>query len=119
MFEVYNRSNWCVVVVGDKNGPKEPYRIQKSVKAPFIFLSYEDQIRLAPIFANALPWNSFARKNFGYLYAIASGAEAIWDFDDDNMIKFFMEGGAVDPFMDLDNIVQPVLFNGRVIFCHN
>jgi hypothetical protein len=31
-----------------------------------------------------MPWNHFARKNVAYLYAIANGAEYIWDFDDDN-----------------------------------
>ena len=32
----------------------------------------------------ALPWNKFVRNNVGYLYAIAHGAQRVWDFDDDN-----------------------------------
>jgi len=34
-----------------------------------------------------VPFNHFARKNIGYLYAIAHGAEFICDFDDDNNLK--------------------------------
>ena len=37
---------------------------------------------------DALPWNHFGRKNVGFLYAILHGAEIIWDFDDDNLLKF-------------------------------
>ncbi len=33
-----------------------------------------------------LPWNHFARKNVGYLFALSQGAKQIWDFDDDNML---------------------------------
>ena len=31
-------------------------------------------------------------KNAGYMYAISHGAMAIWDFDDDHMIKFWIKG---------------------------
>ena len=31
-------------------------------------------------------------KNAGYMYAILHGAMAIWDFDDDHMIKFWIKG---------------------------
>lgn len=34
--------------------------------------------------AEALPWNSYARKNLGYLQAIREGAEIIYETDDDN-----------------------------------
>lgn len=44
-------------------------------------------------FVKAIPWTHFSRKNLGYLYAIAQGAEYIWDVDDDN----FLKQGA-DPF---------------------
>ena len=43
------------------------------------------------------------RKNVGYLYAIANGAKVIFDFDDDNLIKFWMEGSSPDPVLDIDN----------------
>jgi hypothetical protein len=37
---------------------------------------------------------------------VANGAEAIWDFDDDNMIKFWMEGAAVDENMWIDKFAN-------------
>ena len=46
------------------------------------------------------------RKNVGYLYAIANGATMIFDFDDDNFIKFWMEGASPDPVLDIDNYDQ-------------
>ena len=42
-------------------------------------------------FVDNLPWNSFGRKNVGYLFAISQGAKIIFDFDDDNIIKFWMK----------------------------
>ena len=53
-----------------------------------VFLSPDEQVQLAEKlpFIDFLPWNSFARKNVGYIYAILHGAEYIWDFDDDNVI---------------------------------
>jgi hypothetical protein len=54
-----------------------------------VYLSYVDQIDLSDIlpFVKVIPWNSFARKNIGYLYAIAHGAKFVWDFDDDNALE--------------------------------
>ena len=37
------------------------------------------------------------------MFAIASGAEMIFDFDDDSMIKFWMEGASPDHVLDIDN----------------
>ena len=39
----------------------------------------------------------------GYVYAIANGAQMIFDFDDDNLIKFWVEGASPDPVLDIDN----------------
>jgi hypothetical protein len=77
---------WCIVVVGDKKGPKD-YPIQAPDKN-FVFLTAAQQEELAKHFpvVQALPWNHFGRKNVGFLYAILHGARVIWDFDDDNML---------------------------------
>ena len=45
-------------------------------------------------FLNASNWNFIGRKNIGYYYAITHGAKTIWDFDDDNMLKFWIPGAA-------------------------
>jgi hypothetical protein len=87
---------WCLVVVGDKKGPKA-YDIPTYSKNNYIFLTPNKQQELAahyPII-DLLPWNHFARKNVGYLYAIAHGAQVVWDFDDDNML--------LDTMMDIAN----------------
>jgi hypothetical protein len=66
------------------------------------FLSSEDQKKMKSNFVDSLPWRSFGRKNVGYLYAIARGARVIWDFDDDNFLKFWIKGAAVEPCLDID-----------------
>lgn len=66
------------------------------------FLSSEDQKSIESDFIKDLPWRSFGRKNIGFLYAIARGAKVIWDFDDDNFLKFWIKGAAVDPLLDID-----------------
>ena len=40
-----------------------------------IFLTEQDQKDMGLSFVDRLPWNSFGRKNVGYLYAISQG---IW-----------------------------------------
>ena len=57
-------------------------------------------------FVQQLPWHSFGRKNVGYIYAISQGAEVIFDFDDDNLIKFWIHNASPDPVMDLENFDQ-------------
>jgi len=71
-----------------------------------IFLSDEDQIQMSSKFVANLPWHSFARKNVGYLYAIAQGAKIIYDFDDDNILKFFIKDASPDPVLDIDNFYE-------------
>jgi len=67
-----------------------------------VFLNEASQKAIGSRFVDELPWHSFGRKNVGYLFAIANGASHVWDFDDDNMLKFWMEGAAPDPNLDLD-----------------
>ncbi len=81
-----NLKSWCLVVAGDFKGP-EVYNISHST-GTVVFLSRERQEELEPYFefVKKTPWNHFARKNIAYLYAIANGAQFIWDFDDDNSL---------------------------------
>lgn len=70
---------WRVVLVGDRKGPAR-------VDDPRIeFLGLERQERLGLAYARHCPENHYARKNIGYLYAIAQGAEVIAETDDDNL----------------------------------
>ncbi|CAN0343703.1 unnamed protein product, partial [Ascophyllum nodosum] len=73
-------AGWCVVVVGDKNGPTE------YDASGVTYLTPDDQDALPYRIANILPWNHFGRKNVGYLYAVHHGAKVIYDVDDDNAL---------------------------------
>lgn len=77
---------WCLCVVGDKKTPAE-YDV-KSNLSNFVFLTSEMQEEMADEFpiSQALPWNHFGRKNFGFIYVMYHGAKVIWDFDDDNLL---------------------------------
>ena len=68
-----------------------------------VFLSETDQLDMYLSFVEQLPWHSFGRKNVGYIYAISQGAEVIFDFDDDNMLKFWLSSASPDPVLELDN----------------
>jgi hypothetical protein len=48
------------------------------------YLSVEDQLNLEPDLAKLTPWNTYARKNLGYLACLAGGATVIFESDDDN-----------------------------------
>lgn len=71
--------DWKVVVVGDK-------KTAVDWNYPGVtYLSPEGQQEVASKFAGLLPWNSYTRKNIGYLYAISQGARVIYESDDDNI----------------------------------
>ena len=64
-------------------------------------------------FINDMPWHSFGRKNIGYLYAIANAAQVIWDFDDDNILKFWLKGATPDDALEIDSFVGNIEGNKR------
>ena len=71
-----------------------------------VFLSSADQMALDSPFVQNLPWNTFGRKNVGYLYAISQGAKVIWDFDDDNLLKFWLKRAAPDDVLEIDSFIH-------------
>jgi len=106
-------SGWCMVIVADAQTPKWYMRyagwksknkanqqqnnnttistkpILSTRGDNVVFLSVKDQLELAKMvpFVDQLPFESFARKNVGYLYAIWRGAQIIFDLDDDNLLR--------------------------------
>ncbi len=77
--------NGTIVVVGDRKGP-EKYNCEglhsgKSVR----FFAFADQPGLPFRLPAKLPVGHYARKNIGYLLAIAEHASVIYETDDDNM----------------------------------
>jgi hypothetical protein len=77
--EVMARAGGELIVVGDRKGPRE-FTLPG---CRFYPLSAQEQLpyRLARL----LPVGHYARKNLGYLIAIADGAGILYETDDDNM----------------------------------
>lgn len=114
------RPDWCVVVVGDHDLPAEPYVVPTTAENNVFFLDRATQQRLKSAFVDSLPWRSFGRKNVGFLYAVARGAEVIWDFDDDNMLKFWMAGATPDENLEVDRFADLLTSpNGETNQSHN
>ena len=90
---------WCLVIVADTKTNDTAYE-SLSKNSNVIYLSAEDQkkhlVDKIP-FVKSIPFDSFARKNVGYFYAVASGAKVIYDFDDDNVLQALEDGVTVPP----------------------
>ena len=95
---------WCTVVVADRKTPNN-YIEQANPPSPVLltFLSIKDQEEWAVqlgetgTFVRNIPYNHFARKSIGYLYAIQHGAKFIFDFDDDNILGRDERGNLLSP----------------------
>lgn len=70
-----------LIVVGDAVGPVN-YEL-----AGTRLLTLADQLSLPYRLAGCLPTGHYARKNLGYLVAMAAGADVIYETDDDNAPK--------------------------------
>ncbi len=70
---------WQLVVVADR---KTPAGWQQNGAR---FISVAEQRRLPFRIISALPWNHYARKMIGYLWAAREGAQLIAESDDDNL----------------------------------
>jgi hypothetical protein len=68
-----------IIIVGDKKTPKE----WEGVKG---YLSLNEQFKLFPDLAEALPMDHYCRKNIGYLQAISKNSESIYETDDDTYL---------------------------------
>ena len=96
-------TEWCLVIVADKEKPESYiFHTTRGVDQRVVFLTAKDQENIGSEFVKSLPWHSFGRKNVGYLFAVANGAEVIFDFDDDNMLKFWIQGATTDTDLWID-----------------
>ncbi len=84
-YSSYTANNWNVVVVGDLKTNDKDY--EAWVSESNYYLSTSSQEKLFPKLSNALGFNTYARKNLGYLYAISMGATVIWETDDDTFMR--------------------------------
>jgi hypothetical protein len=69
---------WTLLVIGDRKTPKD-WHCEGAT-----FLSIEEQRDLGFTLSRDAPFNHYARKNLGYLYAIEKGADLLLETDDDN-----------------------------------
>jgi hypothetical protein len=79
---------WCTVVVTDRKSPPENEYIQHLSVNPIclVYLTIEKQLELDYEIIKHTPFNSFGRKNIGYVFAVHHGARVVYDTDDDNEI---------------------------------
>lgn len=75
ILEFSKLKDWKVVVVGDSKTP-EGWKLDN-----VHYISVKDQ----ECYNLDIPFNSYSRKLFGYLYAIQNGADIIAESDDDNI----------------------------------
>ena len=79
---------WKIVVIGDRKTKSEEWKVFENSKK-LVFLSVESQLKLNYKTTKYIPYNSYTRKNIGYLYAIEHGAREIYETDDDNIFTTF------------------------------
>jgi len=72
------KNNWNFIIVGDKKTPKN-FKLDYGH-----YFSTQAQQKLKFKFANICPYNSYARKNIGYLIAFSKKINFIVETDDDN-----------------------------------
>ena len=106
IFSVSKLNNWCLVIVGDNITPEDKHKeLAKRENVFFLSASYQKQTLESNSFIRLMPFNSFARKNIGYLFALYYGAKVIYDFDDDNVLAPLEDATTVQlPFIYKENI---------------
>ena len=72
--------NWELVIVSDR---KTPVITGKGDFTSILDIIWQESTNY--MFTPLCPYNHYARKNIGYIYAIRNGAEEILDTDDDNI----------------------------------
>tara|TARA_Y100000768_G_scaffold388766_1_gene386964 strand:- start:2348 stop:3349 length:1002 start_codon:yes stop_codon:yes gene_type:complete len=72
------KNNWDFIVIGDKKTP-ENFNLTHGN-----YFNTQSQKKLNLKFANICPYNSYARKNIGYLIAFLKKSNFIVETDDDN-----------------------------------
>ena len=65
----------------------QDFIVHSTKNSNIFYLSPNKQKEIELDFVKGVPWNSFGRKNVGFLYAIMHGAATIFDFDDDNYVS--------------------------------
>lgn len=75
----FAHGDYDLIVVGDRKTPDDYHALD------CVFLDVKAQQKRYPRLSRLLPWNSYARKNLGYLYALQNGCDVIAESDDDTV----------------------------------
>jgi hypothetical protein len=107
---------WCFVIIGDNKTPNSSYEaLAKKDNVFYLSSSYQKDHLLDNAFVKKMPFNSFARKNIGFLFAIQFGAKVIFDFDDDNLLTTLEDGLTVPPpFLWKEEDANAVVMDGSM-----
>ena len=113
LHEFSQLADWQVVVVADRKTPTD-WQLE-NVK----ILTVEEQQAMPLQTVKFLPWNHYARKNLGYLYALMQGAELLYETDDDNIpYESWQTGFPFASEIDADVPATPAKFiNAYHHFC--
>jgi len=114
----YLNLEWNVVIVADMKTPVDSLQELKSDN--FHVLTIEMQDKYFPVLSRLIPYNSYSRKNLGYLYAAMRGATKIWDTDDDTFIRSqFLQESFLSNFTDICLVKGSNVFNPYEFFALN
>ena len=78
IFTIASENNCQTILVGDRKSGNLEYPGVRSINP-------EEQVSLKWSIIEQLPWNSYSRKNIGYLEALRNGAKWVIETDDDNL----------------------------------
>ena len=80
--------NWIIVVISNTNNIKiNNYWKSLNFINNLVYLTLKEQIKLGYEITKYLEFNSYSRKNIGYLYAIQHGAKEIYEIDENIIIN--------------------------------
>lgn len=82
--KLFTDADYEVVIVGDRKTDEAAWNIAIE---KVHFLSYKAQEDISLELSNLIGPNSYARKNFGYIFALRLGADVILDTDDDTFFR--------------------------------
>ncbi len=99
-------SNWDFIVIGDKKTPKNFNLLYGD------YFNISKQKKLNFQFAKICPYNSYARKNIGYLIAFEKKTSFIVETDDDNSPKknFFKQISISHKVKSIETLMSILIF---------
>lgn len=80
-----SQEQWVFLIIGDTKTPHDAYRKLETTYPNLVYLDPTEQDNLFPELSESIGWRKIQRRNIGFVYAYAAGAEVIATVDDDNI----------------------------------